>query len=180
MTGGKIVFVVKAKALNVGLTLPQKLWLHNGKLVADRDTSILNTLQTFWLFSATGQIFYIYPKETIMGSQVWWTSWSQCWSCLSVTQHRQSQGNFWWCNWHGLGCHLTWTTCPIECPAGQYPLTVTLCVPRNVNKKHHCVCRPRCVGLKELTAHINWELLLFVFSCTVWVYITQNVPAMWI
>jgi hypothetical protein len=72
---------------NIGLAQPHKLWpdnawtdipLQNARCVADRGTTILNTLQQF-LCSIHHQSV-MSPKEKIKGIQVWRMTWAEFWS----------------------------------------------------------------------------------------------------
>jgi hypothetical protein len=86
---------------------------------------------------------------------------------LPISQCRESQGNFWRRSWNELRQHRACTKRFVEYAAGQYPITLTDCAPKNVS----WVCEAKHTDLwnsspkipvKELTENCRW--------CLDWLY----------
>lgn len=102
---------------------------------------------------------------------------------LSIAQWRKCEGNFWRCNWNGLGPHLARTTGFVGYPMGRYLITGARRASNNVGKQRHWVYGAKHTGLRKsrnnTSWNVNWELLLMSgLNCTMWIYVTPNVSVM--
>jgi hypothetical protein len=86
---------------------------------------------------------------------------------LSISQYRESQSNFWMRFWNGLRQHRACTSRFVEHSTGQYPLTLTVCVPKKVTEQRRWVCEAKHMDLwnnspkipvQKLTENCCWCL----------------------
>jgi hypothetical protein len=70
--------------------------------------------------------------------------------------------------WNGLRQHA-WTTCFLEYPAGQYPVSLANCPPANVSKQHHWMYERQNIWAYETVPNNTSPNTEYCCTCLDWI-----------